>query len=149
MRTAFSVAELVIVTAIIGILAALVVPQVQNHSTTAKEAAAKDNLHMLRSMIELYAAQHGDIAPGYKQNDPGNMPKEDQFLEQTVEEEHYMRKMPTNPFNGLDSILVVGDKQTFPSEATGESGWVYQPATKTIRLDWPGADAEGVSYFEY
>lgn len=149
MRSAFSVAEMVIVTAILGILAALVVPQVQNHGSMAKEAAVKDNLHLLRCVIRLYAAQHGDIPPGYKQNNPSGTPKEDYFREQTLEEEIYMRKMPVNPFNNLDSILMVPNGQSFPSAATGDYGWVYQPATRTIRLDWPGTDSQGTPYFAY
>ena len=149
MRRAFSIAELVIVAAIIGILAALVVPHVQNHATTAKVAAARDNLRMLRSAIELYAARHQDVAPGYQDDDPGVAPTAECFCDQTIVQERYMRKMPGNPFNNLDTILMVGNSETFPAEATGHYGWVYQPVTNTVRLDWPGTDSDGVPYFEY
>jgi len=149
MRAAFSIAELLIVAAIIGILAALVVPQVQNHATTAKAAAAKDNLHLLRSAIDLYAARHGDVPPGYKDNDSGKQPKEGDFLDQTVGHDSYIRKMPVNPFNNLDSIHMINNGQPFPPKATGDYGWIYQPGTMTIRLDWPGTDSQGVRYFEY
>jgi general secretion pathway protein G len=138
-----------IVAAIIGILAALVVPHVQGHATTAKESAARDNLHLLRSAIELYAAQHGDVAPGYENDNRSSTPLEQYFRQQTTVQEHYMRKVPVNPFNGLNTILMIGNGATFPAEATGTHGWVYQPATKTIRLDWPGTDSDGVFYFAY
>ena len=70
MRKAFSLVELLIVTAIIGILAAIVIPEFQTHSQQAKETAAKDNLRILRNTIELYAVQHNGIPPGYVDNEP-------------------------------------------------------------------------------
>lgn len=149
MRRAFSLVELMIVAAIIGILAALVVPHVQNHATTAKKSAARDNLHLLRSAIELYAARHGDVAPGYENDNLGSIPQERHFRVQITVKEAYMRKVPVNPFNNLNTILMIGNAAAFPSEATGAYGWVYQPATKTIRLDWPGTDSDGITYFAY
>ena len=41
------------------------------------------------------------------------------------------------------------DDGEFPSEATGEYGWVYQAQTRTIRLDWPGTDTKGRPYYDY
>ncbi len=104
---------------------------------------------LLRNTIELYATRHGNVAPGYKGNDPDRKPKEKYFRAQTIQQEGYLRKMPVNPFNHRDSILIVDNSQAFPSEARGEHGWIYQPATLTVRLDWPGTDDDGVPYFEY
>ncbi len=148
MRKGLSVVELVIVGCIIGILAALVVPMVQGQATDAKTAAAKDNLRILRSTIELYAANHGGVPPGYEGNTRSGALDETFFRTQTVVDEKYMRRVPPNPFNNLDSILMVGNGDTFPSEATGDYGWVYQPSTQTIRLDWPGMDEQDVRYFD-
>ena len=61
MKTGFSLVELIIVVAVLGIMAAIVVPQFQNQSTKAKEAVAKEGLRILRSAIELYTAQHSGI----------------------------------------------------------------------------------------
>jgi general secretion pathway protein G len=149
MKNGLSVVELVIVACIIGILAAMVVPLVQNQATDAKTAAAKDNLRILRSTIELYAANHAGVAPGYDANNRNGALDEDYFRDQTVTQENYMRRVPENPFNNLRTILMVGNGEPFPSEATGDYGWVYQPATQTIRLDWPGTDENGVRYFDF
>lgn len=148
MRRGFSVVELVIVASIIGILAALVVPLVQTQATDAKTAAAKDNLRILRSTIELYAANHGGVPPGYEDNERNGVLDEKVFRDQTVVQTRYMRRVPENPFNGRQSILMIGNSQSFPSEATGDYGWVYQPSSQTIRLDWPGGDDQGVRYFD-
>jgi len=149
MRKGFSIAELIIVVSIIGILASLVVPALQNRATEAKVAAARDNLRVLRVAIKLYAAQHGGVAPGYEGNDPGGALTSDIFLDQTVADGRYLRRMPSNPFNELKTIAMIGNDTAFPSAATGTYGWVYQPATETIRMDWPGVDDHGIYYFAY
>ena len=149
MRKGFSIAELVIVACIIGILASLVVPIVTNKATEAKMAAARDNLRLLRVAIKLYAAQHGGIAPGYEGNSTGGALSADYFVEQTITYDRYLRRMPVNPFNDHDTMLMIANHAAFPAEATGDYGWIYQPATETIRLDWPGIDDGGVPYFDY
>lgn len=149
MKKAFTIAELLIVACIIGILAAMVVPMVQNHSTEARQATARDNLRVLRSTIELYAANHTGISPGYKNNNRSNAPTHDDFLDQTTVQERYMKNMPENPFNNLSTMLVIADNEAFPIEATGDYGWIYKPSAKLIRLDWCGRDDDGVRYFDY
>jgi prepilin-type N-terminal cleavage/methylation domain-containing protein len=149
MRRAFSIAELMIVVAIIGILAALVVPYVGNHAAEAKEAAAKDNLRILRDAIKFYAVRHGDTFPGYAGDDRATVPTADRFYQQLIVEENFLRRVPENPFNELDTVHVILNDQAFPAEATGACGWIYQPATGNIRVDWPGADSQGVRYIDY
>ncbi|MDY0356154.1 MAG: hypothetical protein RBR19_09770 [Sedimentisphaerales bacterium] len=149
MRNGLSVVELVIVGCIIGILAALVVPHVQTQATDAKTVAAKDNLRVLRSTIELYAANHRGVPPGYENDNRNGALDETYFDDQTVVQERYMRRVPENPFNNLRTIRMIGNNEPFPTEATGKHGWIYQPATQTIRLDWPGVDDGGVRYFDF
>jgi hypothetical protein len=60
-----------------------------------------------------------------------------------------MMKVPENPFNNRKDIRMLGNSETFPLNATGNYGWVYQAETKTIRLDWQGTDKYGVRYFDY
>jgi general secretion pathway protein G len=149
MKRALSLVELMIVLAVIGILAAIIVPQFQESSSEAREAVAKDHLRILRSTIELYAARHSGAAPGYENDIAGTEPSSAYFIQQTVLSGKYFRTMPKNPFNNLDTINMIGDSDPFPSEATGNFGWVYQPASMTIRLDWRGKDKDGLSYFDY
>ena len=149
MKKAFSIAELMIVLAILGILAAIVLPNLRSHTTQAKESVAKDHLRMFRIAIELYPTQHNGVPPGYKDDDPQTSPSSVYFNQQIVLQDNYLRKIPENPFNKLDTINVIGNDETFPEEATGDYGWIYQPATKTFRLDWPGTDENGIRYFDY
>lgn len=149
MKRGFSLVELMIVVAVLGILAALVVPQFQSHVTEAKQSAARNNLHILRVAIELYAARHDDVPPGYPNDDTTQNPDFATFLLQMTKTGRYLSNIPINPFNDTKTIGFIGDAEQFPAEATGGFGWVYKPATKAIRLDWPGLDKEGVSYYDY
>lgn len=104
---------------------------------------------MLRSAIELYTAQHSGIPPGYTDDDPQTAPIDTNFLNQLTVDNHYMSEMPENPFNNSVDILMLGNEETFPENATGSHGWLYQAATKTIKLDWQGTDKLGIKYFDY
>ncbi|GAH57778.1 unnamed protein product, partial [marine sediment metagenome] len=84
MKRAFTLVEVLIVVAILGILAAIVVPQFRSHSQEANEAAAKDNLRILRQQIGLYAAQHSDVPPGYPDGDSSANPTSPIFFSQML-----------------------------------------------------------------
>ena len=149
MRRAFSIAELAIVVCIIGILAAIVLPVFQNNATEAKVATARDNLRVLRSVVELYAVNHKGVPPGYPDNDPGSQPTVADFSQQTTVDETYLRSIPRNPFNNLSTMRVLGNGEAFPANATGNFGWIYKPGSRTVRLDWPGQDDKGMRYYDY
>lgn len=166
MKKGFSFVELMIVVAVLGILAAIVVPQFQSHATQAKEAAAKSNLRVLRSGIELYTAQHNSIPPGYPNGDIAAAPSALTFVNQLTQASNasgqtapvgtagynlgpYIRSFPENPFNDLTSVKMLGNSEEFPVNATGNFAYLYRPATKTIKLDRPGNDSKGICYFDY
>ncbi len=144
-KRAFSITELVIVLAILGIMAAIVLPCFNGQATQAKSAVAKDSLRILREAIDLYASRHGGTSPGYASGEPDA----DRFVEQMVVEGECLRRVPENPFNNLNTILMVADEESFPTTATGDYGWIYQPATRTMRLDWPKCDTDDVCYLDY
>jgi len=155
MRKAFTLAEVVIVAAIIGILAAIVIPEFQSYAQQAKEAAAKDNLRILRVAIERYVAEHNGIPPGYINNDPSRLAVSPgagpAWSGQLVFNGKYLSELPENPFNGKWETLFIENSEVFPGEpvSTDIYGGVYQPATKTIRLNWAGTDSSGIAYFDY
>jgi len=59
----FTLVEILIVVVILGILAAIVIPQFTNASESAKASSLVSQLQTLRSQIELYRNQHGDLYP--------------------------------------------------------------------------------------
>ncbi len=139
----FTMIEILIVVVILGILAAIVVPQFSNASTLARENTLKDELRYLRTQITVYAAQHGDRAPGVD----GDL---DVQLTTMTEADGsagtkfgpYLSRMPANPLNGKSSVTYVTGAMT----ADGASGWIYSPATREIKANLVGADTGGMAY---
>lgn len=148
-KRGFTLVELLIVVAILGILAAIVLPEFQGHAQKAKEAAARDNLRILREVIERYAAEHNGVPPGYPSNNMSNTPTPMTFTLQLIQNSHYLKEIPTNPLNNSNAVLILGNSSSFPENAPGIYSWIYKPVTKEIRLDYPGFDSEGNLYYDY
>ena len=64
-RKGFTLIEILIVVIILGILAAIVIPQFTNASKEAKQSSLVTMVQSLRSQIALYKLQHNDNLPGY------------------------------------------------------------------------------------
>jgi general secretion pathway protein G len=62
-RKGFTLVEILIVVIILGILAAIVIPQFTNASEDARKGNMKSQLQTLRSQIELFKLQHRDSPP--------------------------------------------------------------------------------------
>jgi general secretion pathway protein G len=86
----FTLLELIIVIAIIGILAAIAMPQMKDMPTRANEAVLKTNLHTLRDVIDQY---YGD---------KGHYP---QTLQALVDA-GYLRALPTDPITKKNDTWV-------------------------------------------
>lgn len=59
----FTLVEILIVVIILGILAAIIIPQFTEASGSAKESTLESNLQTLKSQCELYKVQHNDLYP--------------------------------------------------------------------------------------
>ena len=162
----FTLVELLIVVAILGIMAAIVIPTFQGNVAQAKESASKSNLATLRTQIELYKLQHNSYPLGYVngadapvamvplqlvgtttvagQASPSTVPT-NPFLYGP-----YVKKIPKNPFNNLDTITYVAEATPFSAAVDGtSSGWLYKKETGEIVVNWTGTDSEGVAYYDY
>lgn len=60
----FTLVELLTVIAIIGILAAILIPAAQRVRQTAQQAAGRSNLRQLQAAVLAFASDHRDIPPG-------------------------------------------------------------------------------------
>lgn len=162
-RNGFTLVELMIVVAILGILGAIVLPTYQANASEAKVSSAKSNLHTMRAQIELYKMQHNGTPPGTSMGSPvSETALVTQFVGTTTVDGApnpsktpsapfnygpYLLKIPTNPFNGESHI---GYSTDFAADAgTAGVGWLYNPTTGEICLNYPGTDYESVAYIAY
>ncbi len=106
-RKGFTLVEILIVVVILGILAAIVIPQFSNASSDSKLATLKTNLQTVRCQLELYKIEHDDIYPVLAS-----------FEDAMVTTGKYLQKVPTNPFTGNAAIA-----------ASGTSAWIYVVTT--------------------
>ena len=63
-KKGFTLIEILIVVIILGILAAIVIPQFTNASKEAKQSALVTMVQSMRSQIALFKLQHNDYLPG-------------------------------------------------------------------------------------
>jgi len=163
---AFTLVEVLIVTVLLGVLAAIVIPTVSNSTTSAKGSAVATDLQLLRRFIMVYKAHHLEVAPGYPDGDTTAAPTEDAFVAQATlssnangqtaavgtagyERGPYMQRIPINPFNGESTIEILGNGEDFPADADNSHGWIYKADTAEIRADSTGTDSGGKRYYDY
>src|SRR5438034_7688019 len=106
-KTGFTLVEILIVVIILGILAAIVIPQFTNASQDARESALLSQLQTLRSQIELYKLQHFDKLPDLVTNWNPMTTKTDANGAASVNPNDfgpYMQSAPTNPINTLSTV---------------------------------------------
>ena len=131
----FTLVEILIVVVILGILAAIVIPQFTSASTEAKESALVSDLQAVRSQIELYKIQHNDNLPGTipagavvdfvtsmtsKTNQDGVVGTDPAL---GFRYGPYMQSLPTNPFNDLNTVELDG------TAGDDSAGWNFVTAT--------------------
>jgi general secretion pathway protein G len=113
-QSGFTLVEILIVVVILGILAAIVIPQFTSASTEAKESALVSDLQAMRSQIELYKIHHNDQLPGTVsgvdfETAMTSKTAQDGTITGTAADRFgpYMRSIPDNPFCSLDPANTV------------------------------------------
>lgn len=132
----FTLVEILIVVVILGILAAIVIPQFTEASTEAKISSLCSDLQTMRSQIELYKVQHNDAMPapeagGATWNRLTQKSTQAGVVDNTNGDlGPYLQQIPTNPFNNLRTIDVDGTVG-----GGTECGWYFNTTTGDIRAD--------------
>jgi len=136
----FTLVEILIVVVILGILAAIVIPQFTNASESAKFSSTVSQLQTIRSQMELYSNQHNDnypdIATDWTQLTLWTDIQGNTFATQAAADAAvaggtpvygpYLQKDPNNPFTDTADVAAA---------AAANVGWVWDGTTLRASMD--------------
>jgi general secretion pathway protein G len=145
-RGGFTLIEILIVVIILGILAAIVIPQFSSASNDARKSNVQTTVQTLRSQIALYKLQHQDALPDLVTNWNQLTMKTDAAGSTTPAAGvqtfgPYMQDTPANSLNSL-STVANGDG-TAPAAAS--VGFVYDYAAGAGSGKIWGTDVDGLT----
>ena len=131
-KSGFTLVEILIVVVILGILAAIVIPQFTSASTEAKQANLVSNLQAVRSQIELYKIHHNDELPGQQAGGDTTFTQGMTGLTDVYGVAQaapgagvygpYMRNIPKNPFT---NVRTVSESALALTAGTAGAGWHF------------------------
>jgi general secretion pathway protein G len=154
-RKGFTLIEILIVVIILGILAAIVIPQFTNASKEAKQSALVTMVQSLRSQISLYKLQHNDNLPDLVTN--WNQMTQFSALDGTTKAAKdttsghvygpYMQSVPKNPLISGDAtaqsvVIQLPAGGTGTGAAPAGAAFVYDGGATGSGKIW-GVDASG------
>jgi general secretion pathway protein G len=133
-QAGFTLIEMIIVVALIGILATIVLPALRDQPTRAKEAVLKTNLRTMRDVLDQY------------KGDKGHYPAS---LDELVTD-GYLRDIPVDPIAGVQDWDVeyeeIASEETPAETELGEGG---QPGIIDIRSTSARTSLGGTPYSEW
>jgi len=133
-KSGFTLVEILIVVVILGILAAIVIPQFTQASSEAKTNSLCSDLQTLRSQIELYKCQHNDVNPALATfeekmiytTDIDGAASTSKVRTGVYQFGPYLERVPENPFTTSDNVVAWGSSAV-------TDGWEYNATTGEIR----------------
>jgi len=139
-KSGFTLVEILIVVVILGILAAIVIPQFTEASTEAKLSSLCTDLQTVRSQIELYKVQHNDAMPGTATgvSFTDALTKGTTLagaIDATAPYDYgpYLQTIPKNPFTDTADVKI-GAADTDVA-GTGTEAWFFNKVTGDFRAN--------------
>jgi len=146
-RKGFTLVEILIVVIILGILAAIVIPQFTEASGEARVSNLMTNLQAIRSQLLLYKTQHLETLPAAAAGETG-----DDFASQMTQYTDvdgivsalpgsdypygpYLQTIPVNPVSGDNTVTVVQDGATAFAAPAADGGWWFNSVTGQFRAN--------------
>jgi general secretion pathway protein G len=136
-KRGFTLVEILIVVVILGILAAIVIPQFTEASTEAKLSSLCSDLQTIRSQIELYKVQHNDAMPGTaagvsftKAMTGGTTLAGAIDAAAPYDYGPYLQCIPKNPFTDTNTV-----ETGTGAPGAGNNAWYFNTTTGTFNAD--------------
>ena len=130
-KTAFTLVEILIVVVILGILAAIVIPQFTSAAEDSKLSNLMSNLQSIRAQLELYKMHHNETYPTSINTQLTSKTDADGTVNAAGAYGPYLHIFPANPFidDPVEGVKTTG--------AAGE-GWSYNSTTGVIVANTAG-----------
>lgn len=159
-RAGFSLVELVVVIVIIGIIAAMAIPRLSRGSAGASDSSLMGNLAIVRSAINLYAAEHNNVFPSgtaAEVDDKLTMYSSGAGATNATRSAiykfgPYLVAMPPCPVGNkaTPTVILIDSANSPPAvDAGDDAGWVYNPTTGEIVANTADTDQSGKAYNTY
>ncbi|MFO0832108.1 MAG: prepilin-type N-terminal cleavage/methylation domain-containing protein [Phycisphaerales bacterium] len=134
-RKAFTLVEILIVVVILGILAAIVIPQFTSATQDAQGGNIKAQLQTLQSQIELYRARNNNTDPDFTNLAWNDLRGLDAQGAAIANAEQYIKKDPVNPAvpanAGFGNTTVVVSS-TATDHGSAAAAWVWNTSDNTL-----------------
>lgn len=124
-RRAFTLVEILIVVVILGILAAIVMPQFANARREAAQGTTVYELEKLRRAVDVYLARHDNRAPEVVEGDGT-------WGELISTSGEYLKSAPLNPYVGEVNARRIVIRNTPDDTYHMDYGWIYDDTTGRI-----------------
>lgn len=139
-RHGFTLVEILIVVVILGILAALVIPNFTRATMESTKAALSRELQTISHQIEIYRTRN---AGGFPTNDLNNPLVEGGANSGwgVLVSENYLRDAPMNPYTA-SSLIVEGteDSAMAHPSSDGSAGWYFEQLPNQLNIFAAGFD---------
>lgn len=142
----FTLIELMIVVAIIGILAAVAIPKFSDMLEKAREGATKGNVGAIKSAITIYYGDQNGTWP--TSIDPSSNSVFSKYLSivPAVKVTHAFSGS-TSTLSGTSSVLT--STTAAPTLSNTTDGWIYNTASGDIWVNNNQTDTRGTAYSSY
>ena len=156
-RKGFTLIELLVVITIIGILAAIALPNYIKAKDKAKEAEAKANLHTIQIAVERYQTDHHEYPPyllggdsdgwlnwhgDWDEPSPSVNEPQNAWVQDPLVEYNYVVSYPENPFVDAGEGIIIIEATSFqfnppPEQGDGDPRFGYKGNIMGMGLDDP------------